>query len=826
MFSRPHAEPLTPDKIYAGNLAQLGLGYPLWCPDPHVSGTPLRGDVGAVLHGRFIRLLHVDTSESAASKKVTSFNPPFPAKDIQPLPINALLFDRIDGSLRPGRYCSHGISRSEMYATATAPLGGTGPVSLNLKVDHKCHEKQGAALTLQSSAHAEVTLSMKFLKAYAARNFLKWHRYATTALGFEVEPEDIILVTGWHKTGKDWAATALGHDKHASSSIDLGAGLGGLAAAGVGGSLEETMETSSVQRHGPGYSPEGKHSQRKDDERDQCVFVKGVRVKRRTFLPNKIMASAGPHRLPRSGNGRGAPEGEAEKGGDEDFLGYDWQEYMPEGRISDPVSIVLEYIFEVSNALVAVASDDQVECILCGRHVLDFATLLRRTQFRVEVDADVVGSLCMEDLVSYQQEQKFMRPATGLAGLSDLPQTSREHRPAHPPITTADLDDWPQITRKSAGTLTDSQIFLGPTQSKACPVNYKAVVFGDAENMKITRLRCVSLSPDGTLLAAATGNTIAVWRVQDGLAVQRLDQGQHTAKIWSVAFSPDGQYVVSAVDDKLPLVCQWNVKTGNVVHRLEGHEEAVRYAAFSPDGAQIATRSRDSLRIWDASNGSLLHAITDLDAAFGIQTLFSPDGSRIAARSAVSEEDTAVVVLDSRTAARTATLRRKDIWRMAFAPQGDRIAAGCTDGSACVWDAASGTALLELREHTDVVREVAFSPDGGELATASSDGTVVTCDARTGKRRFTFRVESVQGRDKEEVNTVAYSPKNDFIACGADDGCVRVWNRRTGGFVAVFQGHSDSVWRVLFTPDGWDVLSYGFDHVVRLWSGRDALRLS
>ena len=60
------------------------------------------------------------TSESAADKKVTYFTPAFPVKDIQPLPINALLFDHIDGSLRPGRYCSHGISRSEMHAAVNA----------------------------------------------------------------------------------------------------------------------------------------------------------------------------------------------------------------------------------------------------------------------------------------------------------------------------------------------------------------------------------------------------------------------------------------------------------------------------------------------------------------------------------------------------------------------------------------------------------------------------------------------------------------------------------------------------------------------------------
>ncbi|GJE99325.1 WD40 repeat domain-containing protein [Phanerochaete sordida] len=819
MFSRPYPKPLTPDKVYAGNLIALGLGYPLWCPEPHISGVPHIADVGAILHGRFIRLLHLDTSDTAGERMVTYFKPPF--GDIEALHTNALLVDQIDGWLRPGHYCSHGVIHADLHASATSSIGATG-ASLNLKADYKCRAAQGAALTLQSRAHAEETLSNKFLKAYAVRHFLKWHAYASEVLGFEVKPEDIILVTGWTKTTQDWAATAFGHDEQASISLGFGAGVGSLAAVDAGGSVERTAKTSALQRQGRTYSPDSQNVGAASTGSDQCVFVKGVRVKKRTILPPKILAGAGSHQLPPGGRG-GVSGGGAMEDDDKNAI-YDWEEYTPKRRISDPVSIVLGYILEVSNALVAVASDDHVDCILCGRHILDLATFLRQTRLKIDVDADGIGSLCMEDLVRCQREQKFTRPATGLAGVSELPQTAREYRRAHPPITAADIDAWPQITREDAGTLTDSQILLGSTQSKACPVQYKAVVFGDSGRMPFNSDLCVSLSADGKLLAAATDTTITIWRLQDGLTVQRLERDGHTDTIEQIAFAPDGQHIVSGAYDKLALV--WDVKSGDVVHHLEGHEKAVDYAVFSPDGAQIATRSRDSLGIWSASSGELLRAITNLKSEYTIKVLFSPDGSRIAADSNASSENTAVAVLDCRTGAHIVMLRKPYIRCMAFSPSGDRIATGSQDGSACVWDAASGKALLELKEHTCYVTKVAFAPDGDELATASDDGTVVTCDSRTGGRRLTLRVESVRGEDKGRVLAVAYSPKHDFIACGADDGCVRVWNRRTGAFVATFQGHSRLVVRVMFTPDGWDVLSYAEEGFVRLWTIRDALRLS
>ncbi|GJE89941.1 hypothetical protein PsYK624_060550 [Phanerochaete sordida] len=75
-----------------------------------------------------------------------------------------------------------------------------------------------------------------------------------------------------------------------------------------------------------------------------------------------------------------------------------------------------------------------------------------------------------------------------------------------------------------------------------------------------------------------------------------------------------------------------------------------------------------------------------------------------------------------RWAERIAAPPKQSVHCVAFALESARIATGFEGGSACVWDAASGKALLELKEHTDHVWELAFSPDGGEFAMASIDG--------------------------------------------------------------------------------------------------------
>ena len=57
---------------------------------------------------------------------------------------------------------------------------------------------------------------------------------------------------------------------------------------------------------------------------------------------------------------------------------------------------------------------------------------------------------------------------------------------------------------------------------------------------------------------------------------------------------------------------------------------------------------------------------------------------------------------------------------VAFSPDGTRVAAGSSDRSARVFDAATGAELSRL-DHEDSVLAVAFSPDGTRMATGSND---------------------------------------------------------------------------------------------------------
>ncbi|MGF7237113.1 MAG: WD40 repeat domain-containing protein, partial [Frankia sp.] len=62
------------------------------------------------------------------------------------------------------------------------------------------------------------------------------------------------------------------------------------------------------------------------------------------------------------------------------------------------------------------------------------------------------------------------------------------------------------------------------------------------------------------------------------------------------------------------------------------------------------------------------------------------------------------------------------VWAVAVTPDGRQIITGGDDGTARVWDRATGQLQIILTGHSGRVRSVAVTPDGRQIVTGGGDG--------------------------------------------------------------------------------------------------------
>jgi WD40 repeat protein len=155
-------------------------------------------------------------------------------------------------------------------------------------------------------------------------------------------------------------------------------------------------------------------------------------------------------------------------------------------------------------------------------------------------------------------------------------------------------------------------------------------------------------------------------------------------------------------------------------------------------------------------------------------------------------------------------LAERGIDALAFSPGGRVLATGSTDGTARLWDPATGRLLHVLRHRGHVV-SVRFSPDGRELVTASGDGTAGVWDVATGERRLLLvgATGAAEG--------AAFSPDGKEIAVAFADRVARLYSSNDGRLLAPLAGHRDAVTAVAFSPDGRTLVTASEDGTARLW---------
>ena len=163
------------------------------------------------------------------------------------------------------------------------------------------------------------------------------------------------------------------------------------------------------------------------------------------------------------------------------------------------------------------------------------------------------------------------------------------------------------------------------------------------------------------------------------------------------------------------------------------------------------------------------------------------------------------------------------IYSIAFAPDGERLAAGDSNGDIHVYDVAAGRLLHIFSGHCGWVTSLAFSPDGGLLASGGTDHAVRLWDVDSGQ------CLKILDQHTSEIWAVEFSPTGHLLASGSDDATIRLWDVASGDTCQILEGHSSWVLGVRFVADERPspnspavapqgcLVSCSDDHTVKIW---------
>jgi WD40 repeat protein len=157
----------------------------------------------------------------------------------------------------------------------------------------------------------------------------------------------------------------------------------------------------------------------------------------------------------------------------------------------------------------------------------------------------------------------------------------------------------------------------------------------------------VALDPAGKLVATASGRSALLFDAHTRRLVGRLSG--HTDVVTSVAFSRDGRQLVTASRDHDGRI--WNVPSRSLVKVLHGHTAFLSGASFSADGRWVVTAGPLKAGVWEVGKSDLprsfLFFLRGNQAPIAGAT-FSPVGWKIA----TAGQDGSVRVYDCRLCGR------------------------------------------------------------------------------------------------------------------------------------------------------------------------------
>ena len=204
-------------------------------------------------------------------------------------------------------------------------------------------------------------------------------------------------------------------------------------------------------------------------------------------------------------------------------------------------------------------------------------------------------------------------------------------------------------------------------------------------------------------------------------APQGRNRTQHPALPWRHVCCGLARRHAPALGQPDNSVKLWEAATGRLLRTFEGHSQAVTSVAFSPDGAYLLSGSADkTFKLWDAATGQLVRSPDGAPCSGQVGCILARRHPPAIAGSELARQHTQGLGCRERAAASAPYEGHSGpVTLGGVLARRHEPALGQRDKTVKLWDAASGQLIRTFRGMLIRSTSVAFSPDGSRLLSGS-----------------------------------------------------------------------------------------------------------
>jgi len=336
-------------------------------------------------------------------------------------------------------------------------------------------------------------------------------------------------------------------------------------------------------------------------------------------------------------------------------------------------------------------------------------------------------------------------------------------------------------------------------------------------------------TPDSQALVTACDYTIRLWDVATGKGLRSWLSQAHSVRC--LAFSHDSNQMITGHDDSQIRLSTTTPYPGfaSPLEQLNGDGQPIRNLAVSTDGQWLASSSDDgTLRLWRwppsrAANGSAGRPADHSGhcwngSAPATLLAFSPDS-----RWLVSGGEDGILTLWSiplpgqvpnqsqPQLSHQLEVQASPPSALAVGPEGT-VVIGHRDGLISLGAWQQSNPIQRLDGHFQPVHSLAISQGGDWFASASADGPVRWWSFPTGDELGHW-----QAPPSHLIHGIAITQNERLLAVTSADLTVTVWDVQAHRCLHQLEGHTHTLWQVIFSPDCAYLATASLDDEIRIW---------